>query len=141
MEKKPRADRMRYPLWSTYAVNRALEGHTNIIRFGGYIIHSGIGGIGSEADLLSVAVSEIINTVMGCNQNSIIAYNATPYHAQFRIEASDATVKARIKRSEVPDLMDKIDGLVKKGSPRSRTLSTLTGGCSSTLTTRPTTGK
>ena len=112
MEDKPTEDRMTVPLWATYAVNRALERNTNIIRFGGHIIHSGRGGIGSEADLLSVSKAEIVNTVMGLNLNCIITYNATPYHARFRAEVSDATVDVGLKREEAPRLLKELDSAI-----------------------------
>lgn len=108
MEIKPTEEKMVAPLWPTYVVNRALEQHSNVIRFGlGGLL--GVGGMGSETDFLSVAKATMINTVMGCNLNCITAADPTPYHVEFRAGASDATIRARIKRAEVPELIRRIN--------------------------------
>ncbi len=114
METKPTEERMGTPFWPTYVVHRALERHTNIIRFGGFGGRSGVGGIGSETDLLSTVRVAMINTVIGSNLVCTTGGSPTPYHVEFEAEASDATIKARIKREELPDLIRRIDDAVKE---------------------------
>jgi methylamine--corrinoid protein Co-methyltransferase len=111
-EKYRKAPTLRSPIWSTYVVQRALSRNTNIIRFGGIEGRAGIGGIGSEAELLSMARDVIANTVMGCNLVCTTGSNPTPYHVEFRARVADATVRARIKQDEVRGLMEEIDDLV-----------------------------
>ncbi|MFQ6077028.1 MAG: hypothetical protein ACE5Z5_13020, partial [Candidatus Bathyarchaeia archaeon] len=105
--------KFRAPVWSTYVVHRALSRNTNIIRFGGLPGRAGVGGIGSEAELLSMARDVVANTVMGCNLVCTTGTNPTPYHVEFRAQVSDATVRAGIKREEVRGVMDKIDKIVR----------------------------
>jgi len=113
-------EKFKVPVWPTYVIQRALAKHTNIIRFGGFGGRTGIGGIGSEADFLSSANTTVMNTVLGCNLSCTTGGNPTPLHVEFKTEAADATVKARIRREEVPELERKIDALIAervKGSP------------------------
>lgn len=117
------------PMWPTFVVHNALSRNSNIIRFGG------IEGItfnevwfpkfGSEAHLLSMAGSAVANTVLGANFNCI-GYQ-TPFDAEFRIDVSDATIKAGIKREEVGEMLQKIDEMIREnytpeteGWPRDR---------------------
>jgi hypothetical protein len=52
------------------------------------------------------------NTVLGVNLSCTTGGNPTPLHVEFKVEAADATVKARIRRDEVPELERRIDGLM-----------------------------
>jgi methylamine--corrinoid protein Co-methyltransferase len=98
------------PLWPTYVVNRALDRHTNIIRFGGYAGGAGVGGMGSETELLMIAKNVMLNTVLGVNLTCTGGgANPTPYHVEYRAMVADATVHAGITRSEVPDLAQEIE--------------------------------
>ena len=113
-------EKLKVPVWPTYVIQQALARHTNIIRFGGFGGRSGVGGIGSEADFLSSAKTTVMNTVVGCNLSCTTGGNPTPLHVEFKTEAADATVKARIRREEVLELERKIDALIAervKGSP------------------------
>lgn len=114
MEEKPMEERLGAPFWPTYVIQRALGRHSNIIRFGGFGGRSGVGGIGSETDLLSIAKTVMINTVMGINLTCTTGGNPTPYHVEFRVNVSDATVRARIRREEIPDLMGRIDEVIRE---------------------------
>lgn len=102
------------PDWPTYVVQQALSRHTNIIRFGGFGGKTGMGGIGSEADFLSSAKTVMMNTILGANLSCTTGGNPTPLHVEFKAETADATVRASIKRSEVPDLANKFDALINE---------------------------
>ena len=105
-------EKLKTPNWPTYVVHRALARHTNIIRFGGFGGSTGLGGIGSEADFLSIAKTTMANTVLGVNLSCTTGGNPTPLHVEFKVEAADATVKAKIRREEVPGIEKKIDALI-----------------------------
>lgn len=114
--KEGRAHAAPAPLWPTYVIHRALAQHSNIIRFGGYGFTSGagVGGMGSLAELLSIAKGAILNTLIGSHLRGITPGNPTPYHVEFQVQVSDATVKAQIKRSDVEALLGIIDNEIKK---------------------------
>jgi methylamine--corrinoid protein Co-methyltransferase len=109
-----KAPTLRSPIWATYVIHRALSRNTNIIRFGGIEGRAGIGGIGSEVELLSIARDTVANTVMGCNLVCTTGSNPTPYHVDFRARVADATVKAGITRSEVRNVMERLDSIVQE---------------------------
>lgn len=114
--KEGRAQAAPAPLWPTYVIHRALARHSNIIRFGGYGFTSGagIGGMGSLAELLSIAKGAMLNTLIGSHLRCITPGNPTPYHVEFQVQVSDATVKAKIKRNDVKALLDTIDSEIQK---------------------------
>jgi hypothetical protein len=114
--KEGRAHAAPAPLWPTYVIHRALAQHSNIIRFGGYGFTSGagVGGMGSLAELLSIAKGAILNTLIGSHLRCITPGNPTPYHVEFQVQVSDATVKAPIKRNDVETLLGIIDNKIKK---------------------------
>jgi len=112
METETIEEKFKVPVWPTYVVHRALDRHTNIIRFGGFGGRAGIGGIGSEADFLSIAKTTMMNTVLGCNLVCTTGGNSTPYHVEFRAETADAVVKSKIRREEVPELEKRFDALI-----------------------------
>jgi methylamine--corrinoid protein Co-methyltransferase len=104
------------PLWPTYVIHRALAQYSNIIRFGGFGFTSGagIGGMGSVAELLSIAKGAILNTIIGSHLRCITPGNPTPYHVEFQVQVSDATVKAQIKRNDVETILAVIDNEIHK---------------------------
>lgn len=104
------------PLWPTYVIHRALAQHSNIIRFGGFGFTSGagVGGMGSVAELLSIAKAAILNTLIGSHLRCITPGNPTPFHVEFQVQVSDATVKARIRRNDVETLLGVIDHEIQK---------------------------
>lgn len=102
-------------IWPSFAVHNALSRNSDLIRFGGIegIIFNKLWfpEFGSEAFLLSKAGSAVANTVMGANLN-IIGYQ-TPFDVEFSVDVSDATIKAGIKREEVGEILQKIDGMIE----------------------------
>jgi methylamine--corrinoid protein Co-methyltransferase len=114
--KEGRAHAAPAPLWPTYVIHRALARYSNIIRFGGYGFTSGagMGGMGSLAELLSIAKGAMLNTLIGSHLRCITPGNPTPYHVVFQVQVSDATVKAKIKRNDVKALLDTIDSEIQK---------------------------
>ncbi len=115
MEDRSREEsKIRMPLWPTYVVHRALDRNTNIIRFGGIGGRAGMGGIGSEVELLLIARDVILDTLLGCNLICTTGSNPTPYHVEYRVQVADAAVKAGIKRGEGRELVERIDGLVRE---------------------------
>jgi hypothetical protein len=114
MEVKPVEEKFEAPIWPTYVVHRALERHTNIIRFGGLGGRTGVGGIGSETDLLSIAKTTIVNTVLGVNLTCTTGGSPTPYHVEFRGLVSDASIRAKIRKDELPHLMSSIDMKIRE---------------------------
>jgi methylamine--corrinoid protein Co-methyltransferase len=96
------------PTWSYYAVVRALDRNTNVIRF----------GMGPPSRLFTLdlcafeafltwAKGTIINTVLG--NNIYMSNYHTPFHVAWIAEVSDATIKAKIKKEELGELIRKID--------------------------------
>jgi methylamine--corrinoid protein Co-methyltransferase len=110
------------PIWPGYVINRALSKHTGIIRFGGDVERGAFGKIGSVTHLLFLAETAIIDTVLGCN---LFGYHEIPADVQFRVEVSDATIKAGIKGEEVKDIVLDIEQKVREklgGESEARTL-------------------
>jgi methylamine--corrinoid protein Co-methyltransferase len=101
------------PIWPTYVINRALAKYTNIIRFGGFSRGAGVGGIGSESELLSLAKHSMMSTLLGANLTCITGDNPTPYHVEFRAKVADAVVKANIRKEELPVLIQQLENAVK----------------------------
>ena len=103
-------------IWPTFVVHNALSRNSNLIRFGGIedILFRKLWfpKFGTEAFLLSKAGSAVANTVLGANLN-LIGYQ-TPFDVEFSIDVSEATIKAGIKREEVGEILQKIDGMIEK---------------------------
>jgi hypothetical protein len=100
------------PIWPTYVINRALAKYTNIIRFGGFARGAGVGGIGSESELLSLAKHSMMSTLLGSNLTCITGDNPTPYHVEFRTQVADAVVNANIRKDELPSLIQKLENAI-----------------------------
>jgi methylamine--corrinoid protein Co-methyltransferase len=99
------------PNWVTYVIARAIQRNTNLIVFGaGFHGEPGIGGSGSVTSLLSLARNIVSTTVLGSN----IGGGFTPYHGEWLVQVSDATVKARIKGEEVKGFMERIDNVIRE---------------------------
>jgi methylamine--corrinoid protein Co-methyltransferase len=114
MESGKVAEMFSVPEWPTYVIQQALSRHTNIIRFGGFGGKTAMGGIGSEADFLSSAKTTVVNTVLGANLSCTTGGNPTPLHVEFKIEAADATVKAKIAKQEVPEFEKNLEALISE---------------------------
>jgi hypothetical protein len=110
---KRKAPRYSVPIWPTYVVNRALANYTNIIRFGGFGGGAGVGGMGSESELLNIAKNVVMSTLLGVNLACTTGQNPTPYHVEFKAQVADAVVKAHIRKDELPDLMQQLESAVK----------------------------
>ena len=108
------------PIWPIYVINRAVSKHTNLIRFGGATERGAFGKIGSDTYLLFLAETAIIDTVLGCN---LFGQHEIPPDVQFRVDVSDATIKAGIKRGELKGLILAIEEnvRVKLGGERKST--------------------
>jgi len=70
--------------------------------------------MGSVAELLSIAKGAILNTIIGSHLRCITPGNPTPYHVEFQVQVSDATVKAQIKRNDVETILAVIDNEIHK---------------------------
>jgi methylamine--corrinoid protein Co-methyltransferase len=110
---KRKAPRFSVPIWPTYVVNRALANYTNIIRFGGFGGGAGVGGMGSESELLNIAKNVVMSTLLGVNLACTTGQNPTPYHVEFKAQVSDAVVKAHIQKDELPNLIQQLERAVK----------------------------
>lgn len=94
------------PNWATYVIARAIQRHSNLVVFGAGIRGaSGTGGPMSVSHLLAAARNVIATTVLGSN----ISGGSTPYHGEWLIQVSDATVNANITRHEIPTLLRQLD--------------------------------
>ena len=114
MESEARkAPRFTVPIWPTYVVNRALANYTNIIRFGGFGGGAGVGGMGSESELLNIAKNTLMSTLLGVNLACTTGQNPTPYHVEFKAQVADAVVEAHIRKDELPELIHKLEAAVK----------------------------
>jgi hypothetical protein len=94
------------PNWATYVIARAIQRHSNLIVFGAGIRGaSGLGGPASVSHLLAEARNVIATTVLGSN----ISGGSTPYHGEWLIQVSDATVRANISRQDIRILIAQLD--------------------------------
>lgn len=94
------------PNWATYVIARAIQRHSNLIIFGAGIRGvSGTGGPMSVSRLLAAARNVIATTVLGSN----VSGGSTPYHGEWLIQVSDATVNAHITRQEIRTLLPQLD--------------------------------
>ncbi len=59
----------------------------------------------SVSHLLAAARNVIATTVLGSN----ISGGSTPYHGEWLIQVSDATVNANLARQEIPPLLHQLD--------------------------------
>jgi methylamine--corrinoid protein Co-methyltransferase len=99
------------PNWVTYVIARAIQRNTNLIVFGaGFRGEPGVGGSGSVTSLLSLARNIVATTVLGSN----VSGGFTPYHGEWLVQVSDATVKARVKGEEVKEIMERIDNVIQE---------------------------
>ncbi|UCD72805.1 MAG: monomethylamine:corrinoid methyltransferase [Candidatus Bathyarchaeota archaeon] len=98
-------------IWPSYVLNRALSKHTNLIRFGGVFERGACGEIGSATYLLFLAETAIVDTVLGCN---FFGLHEIPADVQFRVEVSDATIKAGIKREEVKEILLAVEERIRE---------------------------
>jgi methylamine--corrinoid protein Co-methyltransferase len=113
MEREERkAPQFTPPIWPNYVINRALAKYTNIIRFGGFGAGAGVGGIGSESELLNIAKNTIMSTLLGVNLTCITGQNPTPYHVEFRTQVADAVVEANILKEELPVLKQQLENSI-----------------------------
>jgi hypothetical protein len=60
--------------------------------------------------LLSLARNIVATTVLGSN----VSGGFTPYHGEWLVQVSDATVKARVKGEEVKGIMERIDNVIQE---------------------------
>ena len=98
------------PNWVTYVIARAIQRNTRLIVFGsGVHGEPGAGGAGSVTSLLALARNTIATTILGSN----VSGGYTPYHGEWLVQVADATVKARLTGDEIPDLMARIDGVIR----------------------------
>lgn len=105
------------PNWVSYVIARAWQRNTNLIMFGsGLHGERGAGGEGSETNLLAEAQDTMASTVMGSN----VGGGFTPYHAEWAVQVSDATVKARIRREEVKGLWEKLNTIIREKRPEEK---------------------
>jgi methylamine--corrinoid protein Co-methyltransferase len=94
------------PNWATYVIARAIQRHSNLIVFGAGIRGaSGTGGSMSVSHLLAAARNVIATTVLGSN----VSGGSTPYHGEWLIQVSDATVNAEISRQDIRTLLPQLD--------------------------------
>ena len=98
------------PNWVTYVIARAIQRNTRLIVFGsGVHGEPGAGGAGSVTSLLALARNTIATTVLGSN----VSGGYTPYHGEWLVQVADATVKAHLTGDEIPDLMARIDAVIR----------------------------
>lgn len=98
------------PNWATYVIARAIQRHSNLIVFGAGIRGaSGTDGPMTVSHLLAAARNVIATTVLGSN----ISGGSTPYHGEWLIQVSDATVNAHITRQEIRTLLHQLDHEIK----------------------------
>jgi methylamine--corrinoid protein Co-methyltransferase len=98
------------PNWATYVIARAIQRHSNLIVFGAGIRGaSGLGGPASVSHLLAEARNVIATTVLGSN----ISGGSTPYHGEWLIQVSDATVRANTSRQDIRSLLAELDREIK----------------------------
>jgi methylamine--corrinoid protein Co-methyltransferase len=103
--------------WPSYVTHRALDRNSSIIRFGG-------GGPGrafvadvcTEESWLMWAVSAITSTVLG--SNIFMANYHTPLDVKWVAEASDATIRAGIKRGDLGKIIQRIEEKIEEKSRR-----------------------
>ena len=92
--------------WCSYAMRKALRRHKNTIEMAG----GGSGGLAEDQvsveNLLHTAVSTIMGTVTG--GNLFYLWTPPPTTVKWGIEISDATLKSRIKLTDLDELLGAI---------------------------------